>query len=178
MEKSNKGLYAGIIVAVILVVAVIVGVIISRGNGEDVGEGTDETQIEEVSRFDEVDQDIAFGSFDEMKDLSKSIQNGEITGQVVRIEGFVSHPMTKYSIVQENEDGSEKIGTEFVIEGVDESEYPQDGTRVIITGEVFEKEPLYYVIKTTPEYVMVVEDVEEDVIEDVEEVVDDAEAEE
>ena len=167
MEKSNKGLYIGIIAAVILVVAVIVGVILSNNNSEEI-EGGDisESQIEDGSTFEEVDQDIPFGSFEEMQDLSKSIQNGEITGQIVRIEGLVSHPMTKYSIVQVSEDGSQKIGTEFEIEGLDESEYPEDGARVVITGEVVEKEPLYFVIRTNPQYVIAVDDVETPLEED------------
>ena len=32
-----------------------------------------------------------------------------------------------------------------------------DGDHVIITGEVYEKSPMYFIIKTTPEYVEVVE---------------------
>ena len=96
-----------------------------------------------------------------MYTLSKSIQNGEATGEIVMIDGVVSHPMTKYSIVEKGEDGN-KIGTEFVIEGIEEDAYPEDGTRLVITGEVIEKEPLYYIIKTTPEYVNVLELVEEE----------------
>ena len=58
---------------------------------------------------------------------------------------------------EEDENGS-KIGTEFIIEGAEESEYPADGAHVVITGEVIEKEPLYYVIRTAPEYVEVLEE--------------------
>jgi hypothetical protein len=96
-----------------------------------------------------VDEMIEFGDFDGMEKLSKRIQNGEVTGKVVKIEGFVSHPMDTYSIVQVNSDGLQKVGTQFIMDS-DEASYPADGDHIIITGEVIEKEPMIFVIKTTP----------------------------
>ena len=161
-EKPNKGMVIGIAVAVVAVIAIIVGVIIAKGNEGGVGEGGDGTeagQVEGVNNMDfsDINVTVEYGDYDGMYTLSKSIQNGEMLGQIVKIEGDVSHPMSKYSIVEEDENGS-KIGTEFVIEGLDESEYPSDGARIVITGEVIEKEPLYYVIRTVPEYVEVIEE--------------------
>lgn len=168
-EKPNKSMVIGIAVAAVAVIAIIIGVIIAKGNESGVGEGDDGTEsgyVEGVNDMDFSDVNITvdYGDYDGMYTLSKSIQNGEMLGQIVKIEGDVSHPMSKYSIVEEDENGS-KIGTEFVIEGAQEDEYPEDGTHIIITGEVIEKEPLYYVIRTAPQYVEVIEggvDAEED----------------
>ena len=156
-QKNNNGMVIGIVVALVVLIAVIVGVVVGTGGGGegDLGEGqTGETV--ETGEYDNVDQDVAFGDYETMEGLAKEIQNGNMTGQIIRIDGIVSHPMSKYSVVEESETGS-KIGTEFVIDGVDESEYPEDGERVIITGKVVEKEPLYFVIKALPRYVDVLE---------------------
>ena len=164
-EKPNKGMVIGIAVAAVAVIAIIIGVIIAKGNEGGVGEGgdgTDSGYVEGVNDMDfsDVNVWVEYGDYDGMYALSKSIQNGEMLGQIVKIEGDVSHPMSKYSIVEEDENGS-KIGTEFIIEGAEESEYPADGAHVVITGEVIEKEPLYYVIRTAPQYVSIEEEVDE-----------------
>ena len=166
MAKSKNGLYAGIAVAVVIIVAVVVGVLVAnRKNNapaeKDLSETgvvesiTDETEPRDFSTIDET---IAFGDYDGMMLLSKSIQNGEATGKVVKIEGIVSHPMSNYSIVQMTEDGSRSVGTQFVIEGVDEDGYPQDGESIILTGRVIEKEPMYFVIQTYPDFIEVIEE--------------------
>lgn len=164
-EKPNKGMVIGIAVAAVAVIAIIIGIVLAKGNEGGVGEsgdGTESGQVEGVNDMDfsEVNVWVEYGDYDGMYTLSKSIQNGEMLGQVVKIEGIVSHPMSKYSIVEKDENGS-SIGTEFVIEGIEEDEYPEDGARIVITGEVIEKEPLYYVIRTAPQYVSIEEEVDE-----------------
>ena len=159
MKKDNKNMIIWGIVAVVVAIAVIVGVVLvikskpsgSEGQGEETGQidGGSETQ---PSTFDNVDVSVGFGDYDVMFAQAKAIQNGEMVGMIIQVDGIVSHPMSRYSITEKNEKG-EVIGTEFIIEGLDESEYPQDGSHVVITGEVIEKEPLYYIIRTTPEYV-------------------------
>ena len=166
MAKSKNGLYAGIAVAVVIIVAVVVGVLVAnRKNNAPVEEDLPEagvvepiTDEAEPKDFSTIDETIAFGDYDGMMLLSKSIQNGEATGKVVKIEGVVSHPMSNYSIVQMTEDGSQSVGTQFVIEGVDEDGYPQDGEKIILTGHVIEKEPMYFVIQTYPELIEVIEE--------------------
>ena len=156
VEKKNKGMLVGIAVAVVVLIVVMVVVLITKGDREEViesGDGGIAVQMD----YSEPDVVVEYGDYDTMRTQSKAIQNGEMLGKTIRIEGIVSHPMTKYSIVQEDEDGN-KIGTEFVIEGLDEDEYPQDGERVVISGEVIEKSTLYYIIKTRPEFVEVVEE--------------------
>ena len=109
MAKDKKGLYIGIGVA--LIVAVIVGVVIAlsnKGNGTD-GEPTPNSALT-AADFSPIDVTIDFGQYDEMFTLSKDIQNGYAVGKIVKIEGLVSHPGTKYSIVQEKESGSGSIG--------------------------------------------------------------------
>ncbi|MBR3115688.1 hypothetical protein IKF30_00445 [Candidatus Saccharibacteria bacterium] len=156
-EKPNRSMVIGIVVGVVAIVAIIIGIVIAKGNEGGV-EGGDEYGEEQVESggmqmdFSNIDVTVEYGDYDGMYLLSKDIQNGEMLGKVVRIEGIVSHPMSKYSIVQEDGDGN-KIGTEFEIEGIDEGEYPEDADRVLITGEIVEKAPLYYIIRTKPAYV-------------------------
>ena len=155
-EKKNKGIIVGIVVAVVVLIAVVAVVLVTKGDREEAIESGDGGIVVQMD-YSEPDVVVEYGDYDTMRTQSKAIQNGEMLGKTVRIEGIVSHPMTKYSIVQEDEDGN-KIGTEFVIEGLDEDEYPQDGERVVISGEVIEKSTLYYIIKTRPEFVEVVEE--------------------
>ncbi|MBO4813157.1 hypothetical protein J5491_03370 [Candidatus Saccharibacteria bacterium] len=162
MAKNKTGLCVGI-AAVIVVVAVIVGVIIANNNkadnGGNGGGGTSQTTGLSAADLANVDETIAFGDFDAMQTLSKSIQNGEKTGKVVKIDGLVSKPGTTYSIVQENEGGTKKIGTKFVIEGADTSAYPKEGDHVVITGKVIEdpNTALSFYIETIAEKVEVKE---------------------
>lgn len=155
-EKKNKGIIVGIVVAVVVLIAVVAVVLVTKGDREEAIESGDGGIVVQTD-YSEPDVVVEYGDYDTMRTQSKAIQNGEMLGMTVRIEGIVSHPMTKYSIVQEDEDGN-KIGTEFVIEGLDEDEYPQDGERVVISGEVIEKSTFYYIIKTRPEFVEVVEE--------------------
>ena len=157
-NQQNKGMIIGIAVTVVVVIAIIVGIVVAKtsgGNGSGDNGGAETEQVDNngiVMDLSEVDTSIDFGDYDAMYEQAKAIQNGDILGAVIKIDGIVSHPMSKYSIVEKDENGS-AIGTEFIIEGIEESEYPQDGDRIIITGQVIEKEPLYFVIATTPQYV-------------------------
>ena len=159
MRKDNRNLIIGIVVAVVVVIAIIIGIIVGN-SAKPADDGGEPGPSEPTADYSMVDEVIGFGDYGAMEIQAKSIQNGEMTGKIVQIDGIVSHPMSKYSIVEEDENGN-GIGTEFVIEGVDEDGYPQDGDHIIITGEIIEKEPLYFVIKTTPEYVSILETPEE-----------------
>lgn len=153
-KKNNNTLYIWIAVAVVVVVAIIVAIVMAtRNNGDNSGD-TGNTSVS-ASEFSNVDTTIEFGDYEGMEDLSRSIQNGEATGKIVKIDGVVSHPAVSYSVVESSEDGTTKIGTQFIIEGAAEADYPKDKAHVVITGKIVEKEPLYYVIKTLPEYVEV-----------------------
>ena len=159
MRKDNRNLIIGIVVAVVVVIAIIIGIIVGN-SAKPADDGGEPGPSEPTADYSMIDEIIGFGDYGAMEIQAKSIQNGEMTGKIVQIDGIVSHPMSKYSIVEEDENGN-GIGTEFVIEGVDEDGYPQDGDHIIITGEIIEKEPLYFVIKTTPEYVSILETPEE-----------------
>ncbi len=159
MAKKNTGLVVGI-VAVIIIAAVIIGVVVANNNktgngGDNGGSGTSQTTGLTAADLANVDETIAYGDFDAMQTLSKSIQNGEKVGKVVKIDGIVSKPGTSYSIVQANEGNTKKIGTKFVIEGADDSGYPKDGAHVVITGKVVEDSPMSFIIKTISEKVEV-----------------------
>lgn len=162
MAKENKaGLYGCIAIVVIVVIAIVVGVIVANNNKPKDNTGSEVTTSEPstttTDKYSTVDESIEFGDFEGMTKLSKAIQNGEATGKSVKIAGIVSHPMSKYSIVQENKTGSQKIGTQFIIEDIDESNYPADGDKIVITGTVVEEEPLVFVIRTTSQYVETLE---------------------
>lgn len=169
MAKSNNGLYAGIAVAVVVIVAVVVGVLVMNRKNTPVDNDIDSANVVEpttnnntnndsnVQDLSVIDETIEFGDYDSMMILSKSIQNGEATDKVVKIEGIVSHPMSNYSIVQISEDGTQSVGTQFVIEGMTEDDYPDDGEHIVLTGRVIEKEPMYFVIQTWPEYILEIE---------------------
>ena len=156
-SKNNNIIYIGI-VAVVIIVAIIIGIVVGNngGNGGDEGSGGEETsQTEGLTASDlaTVDVTVEYGDYDGMEALAKDIQNGYATGKVVQIEGDVSHPMSTYSIVEQNEDGTGSIGTRFIIVG--ETGYPEDKDHVVITGKVIELEPLVYVIQTLPDFVEV-----------------------
>ena len=142
----NKKLMITISIVVVMIIS-IAGIAIglnSKNSGLNGGSDT--------SGYSSIDTEVLFGDYSAMFNLSKDIQNGYATGKVVRVDGVVSHPGTLYSITESTEDGSKNVGTEFVIEGGNVS-YPEDGARVVITGEVVEKSTLYFVIKTKPEFV-------------------------
>ena len=148
--KNNNALYIGIGVAVVVVIAIIVAVVMmnkNKGNGGDTGKS--DTGDSSYVEYNSVDESIALGDYEGMQNLSKSIQNGEMVGKIVKINGLVSHPMSTYSVVQANADGSQKIGTQFIIDGASDTDYPQDGDEIVITGEVVENGPMVFVIKTT-----------------------------
>lgn len=157
MAKNKTGLYTGIAIAVVVVIAIIVGVVLANKGGDSgsTGDNPGDTPTAAVS-FDTIDEEITFGDYDGMYTLSKSIQNGEKVGAIVKIEGTVSHPMSTYSVVQKNADGTKTIGTQFFIDGAEDDGYPADGDRIIITGEIVENGPMVFVIRTTPENIRVV----------------------
>ena len=145
-KNNNNNLYIGIAVAVIVVIAIVAAVVlINKNKGNDSGSSDTTSSVE----YNTVDETISFGDYEGMEKLSKAIQNGEMVGKVVKIKGLVSHPMSTYSVVQANTDGTQKIGTQFIISDADDSEYPKDGDTVVITGEVVQSSPMVFVIKTT-----------------------------
>ena len=131
-------------------IAIIIAVVMmnkNKGNGGDTGKS--DTGDSSYVEYNSVDESIALGDYEGMQTLSKAIQNGEMVGKIVKINGLVSHPMSTYSVVQANADGSQKIGTQFIIDGASDADYPQDGDEIVITGEVVENSPMVFVIKTT-----------------------------
>lgn len=156
-KKNNNLIY--ICIAGVVLIAVIIGVIVAvKGNsgnngGDSNNGGTSQDTGLTAADLAKVDVTVEYGDYDGMEKLSKSIQNGEMTGKVVKIDGVVMHPGTSYSIGQANEAGSFKIGTQFDIVDAAAAYYPADKDRVVITGKVVEKEPLYYMIETLQEFV-------------------------
>ena len=158
-KNSKTGLYVAIAAAVVIV-AVIIGVVVANsgnkgGNEGDNGNGGTSQSTSSLTADDlsDVYGWVDIDEYDEMQKMAKSIQNGEMTGKVIQFDGYVAHPGTKYSVVENSADGTKKIGTEFVIVDGDESDYPEDGQRVFITGKIVEQEPMVFVIHTLKDFV-------------------------
>ena len=126
---------------------------------EKAGDAVDEAIS--AAELSAVDVTVEYGDFDAMKDLSTEIQNGRATGQVVQIDGTVSNfgKGMSYSIGEKDEEAGQTIGTTFKIVGVEEDEYPSDGTHAKITGKVAPdpENGLAFYIYTLPEFVEVIE---------------------
>ena len=158
-SKNNSMLYIGI--AVVVIIAIVIGVVVAMRNKGDSNNGTEgnggggTSQTAGLSAADlaNVDVTVSYGDYDAMEELSKAIQNGEMVGKVVKIDGIVMHPATTYSIGQANASGSAKIGTQFDIVDAAAAYYPADGDRVVLTGKVVEKQPLVYMIETLSDFV-------------------------
>ena len=161
-KKDNKTtIYAIVGVCVALVIGVVV-FLATRSHSEDGGtsdEGGSSSSSQTITAgFDNPDVEIEYGDFDGMQSLSKDIQNGYMTGKVVKVVGLVSHPGTSYSVVEPNSDDTKKIGTVFTIEDATESEYPKDGEMIEITAKVVEKSTFNFQLVTTKGYVSIIEE--------------------
>lgn len=112
--------------------------------------------------LENVDLEVEFGDYDGMQALSKDIQNGRVTDEVVKIDGYVSNfaKGMAFNIAERSLDGTELVGTTFVIEGVEEEDYPADETHVILTGKVVDDSGILFTIHTLPEFIEVVPDAE------------------
>lgn len=153
-KKTNKTVYIiiGLVVAVIVAVTAVLIINNNKNSGSSEGGETSNNSYKVNSGdLKNVDVEVSYGDYDAMKTLAKSIQNGEMTGKVVKIDGVVSHPGQSYSVVEKSADGKQKIGTVFNIE--DSSEYPADGERIVITAKVLEKDALNYQLYTLKEFV-------------------------
>lgn len=126
-------------------------------SAEEASQGADQATTDiDISAADLANVDIVveYGDYDTMADLSANIQSAKAGGSVVQVDGLVKNYGSAYSIVEENADGTQRIGTVFVIEGAGPEAYPQDGQRARITGIVDSDETGYsYFIKTLPEFV-------------------------
>ena len=159
-KPSNKNLI-GIIaaVAIVAIVAVVAVVVINNNKGtntpSDPASTTNTSDSTSVTATELATATpaatISYGDFDAMQSLSKDIQNGRRTGQIVAIDGLVSHPGTSYSIVEPSADGKTKIGTVFTIK--DSDTYPADGDRVTITAKVVEVSPMNFQLVTLKDFV-------------------------
>lgn len=139
---------------ILLVIGVIVLVVVDKINqskSPDVQEIVNSTYMVSSDELKNPDVKVAYGDYEAMKNLASDIQNGRMTGKVVEIDGLVNHPGQSYSIVQASADGKQKIGTVFNIE--DSSDYPADGSRIVIIAKVLEKGTLNFQLFTLKEFV-------------------------
>lgn len=85
---------------------------------------------DETSAASTQTEKVSYEDFDAQEKLSKSIQNGELTGATVEIEG-VSKKLGSHYTIGQSKDGS-FTGTSYEFSG----EYPADGAHVKLTGTV------------------------------------------
>lgn len=123
----------------------------SAETSEDEGKSTYSVTPTELSGTKDIT--IAYGDFEAMKNLASGIQNGEMTGKTVEIDGIVSHPGMSFSITEASSDGSTKIGTVFIIQ--DEPVYPDDGAHIKISAKVVEVSPMNFQLVTLKDFVEV-----------------------
>ena len=93
---------------------------------------------------------IAYGDYDAMSAFSKKCQNGDYAdGQTVTIDGRLSiSPMGSVSIGQRNDAKGEYVGTMLVVNGWNEDNYPQDETRVKVSGRLKRNEQFWFLYIT------------------------------
>jgi hypothetical protein len=171
MDKKKLGVIGGIAaVVVIAVIITVVAVNSGKGNTDDKGgdkggssqqdkkDGDGDKKSGTITADDlkNVDVTIAYGDYEAMESLSKKIQNGEMDGKVVKIDGKVSNfsKGMSYNIGERRENGNAFIGTTFTIEDGAEDDYPSDGDQVVITGIVkADDSGLVHTIKTLKAFV-------------------------
>lgn len=86
--------------------------------------------------FSKPDIVISYGDYDGMVKLAKSIQNYELEGVVVEIDGEMGMSMMSHTVVMPNVDRSESMGTTFRVIGMEDKDYPGEDSRVHLTGIV------------------------------------------
>ena len=85
--------------------------------------------------FSAPDIKVTYGDYDKMMETSKSIQNYELEGVVVEIDGIFKKNMSP-SIQMPNADNSQSIGTTMELVGFSDSDYPKNDTKIHIVGIV------------------------------------------
>lgn len=78
---------------------------------------------------------VSFGDYDKMFETSKAIQNYQLEGVVVEIDGIVNSGLS-HSIEMPSDDKSMSVGTTMQVVGFSDSDYPEDKTKVHIVGIV------------------------------------------
>ena len=158
MAKDNKkNIIIGVIVAVCIIAIAATIVVISINSNKSVSESNPDasTSSARVASQELLEAapsvEIAYGDYDGMKTLSKDIQNGRRTGEIISVDGLVNHPGSAYAIVQPSSDGTTKIGTIFILD--DSDSYPSDGARVTVKGKVVEVSPMNLQIVTLKDFV-------------------------
>lgn len=167
-EKAAKKSLGPILIglAAILIIVGVIWFFFIRGKGNDSQIDNNTSRVEDKTKvvaadLEKVDESVKFGDYTAMYTLSKAIQNGQKTGEVVKIDGQVSHKTSSYSVVQINpkkgEEGElNQIGTVFTIQDGESSDYPKDEERIEITAKVMEVSPLNFQLVTLKDFVKVI----------------------
>lgn len=102
------------------------------------------TAVESVSAASAPDADLSdiyktidFGDYEGIQALMKEMSNFEIDGKVVTIEGEFDSDTSSYGILESDGNGN-LLGCTIVVDGLDDSNAPEDGAKIKVTGVVSE----------------------------------------
>ena len=79
---------------------------------------------------------IRLGDVEPMSEFVKSVENGEMDGVAVMIEGVAEKFGSDYSIMEKDEESGESYGVTYVVADFEDGDYPEDGEKIWITGIV------------------------------------------
>ena len=106
--------------------------------------------------FSSPDITISYGDYDRMNEVSSQIQSYLLEGVVIDIDGVINSGMS-HSIQMPDADNSKFIGTVMEVIGLDEKDYPEDKTRVHITGIVRPMNEYAHMIYVPKDHFQIVE---------------------
>ena len=91
---------------------------------------------------------VEFGDFEMMEKVSKTAQNNQYAeGQIITIDGILSVNFGHGSIGEKNERGT-FVGTTLEVEGWEEDDYPEDGSRVLVKATCKANKEYYFIYLT------------------------------
>ncbi len=91
---------------------------------------------------------VQFGDFDAMQKVSKTAQNNQYAeGQIIVIDGELSVNFGNAAIGEKSDDG-EFVGTTLEVEGWEEDDYPEDGSRVLVTATCKANKDYFFIYLT------------------------------
>lgn len=110
----------------------------TQSKTESAASGTQSATESASADLSKVDISIVEGDFAAMESFAKALQNGEYEGKVVKATGINSRSNFGAKASVMTDDGSgKKIGTTYIITGVDSIDgYPENDAVIQITGVV------------------------------------------
>ena len=91
---------------------------------------------------------VEYGDFEAMQKISKTAQNNQYAeGQIIIIDGELSINFGNAAIGEKSADG-DFVGTTLEVEGWGEDDYPEDGSRVLVTATCKANKDYFFIYLT------------------------------